>query len=212
MNRDIYIIGAGGHASVLLDILKKNNSTVIAYIAPEKANNNKLFAGLLHFQEDHKIDSLDVNEVYLVNGIGSLPGNNLRKEIFNRYKKRGFKFLTVVDCSATVSEYALLQEGVQVFPRAVINAGAIIGENSIINTGAIIEHDCNIGADNHVAPGAVLCGAVNSGNCVHIGSSATVIQSISLKEGTFIASGTVVNRNTTKNMTVYSARSVYKQR
>jgi len=212
MNKDIFIIGAGGHASVLLDSLKKSKQNVRGYIAPEEVNNSPLFDGLRHLQDDSAIELLDAEQVILVNGIGTLPGQTLRARIFARYQGHGFHFLSVVDPSATVSEYAQLQEGAQVLPGAIINAGALIGKNSIINTGAIIEHDCVLGADNHVAPRAVLCGGVITEENVHIGTGATVIQSITLKEGTLIASGAVVNRNTDKNMTVYSPRSVYQQR
>lgn len=212
MNKSIFIIGAGGHASVLLDTLKKLKIEVTGYISPKKPLNNSLFSGLLHLLSDDDIDTFNKDEVLLVNGIGALPQKSLREDIFIGYKDKGFRFLTVVDPSAIVSSDVRFDEGAQVLPGAIINAGVTIGLNTIINSGAIIEHDCSIGPNNHIAPGAVLCGGVSTQNNVFIGAGAVIIQTLVLNKGTLIASGAVVNKNTAENMTVYSPQSVFKQR
>lgn len=206
------MIGAGGHASVLLDILKTLKQDVVGYISPEKPLNSHLFNGLRHLKSDDDIDAYNVDDIYLVNGIGSLPGQNLREDIFTRYRSKGFRFLNVIAPSAIISNDVRLNEGVQIFPGAIINTGVVIGSNTLVNSGAIIEHDCILGEHNHIAPGSILCGGVNTASNVHIGTGAIVIQSIVLNKGTLIASGAVVNQNTAENMTVYAPRSVYKQR
>jgi len=60
----------------------------------------------------------------------------------------------------------------------VIQPGCAIGENSIINTRAGVDHDCRIGHDVHVAPGATLCGTVTVEDGAFIGAGATVIQGL----------------------------------
>jgi len=41
--------------------------------------------------------------------------------------------------------------GCVVLPRAVVNAGAVVGQNSIINTGAVVEHDCRLSSHVHIS-------------------------------------------------------------
>jgi len=75
---------------------------------------------------------------------------------------------------------------------AVVQAGCRIGENVIVNTRASIDHDCDIEAHAHVAPGAVLSGCVHVGERAHIGAGATVIQGLTIGAGAIVGAGAVV--------------------
>ena len=111
------------------------------------------FSGLPHYRTDEDVLTFSADDVALVNGIGMLPGQHARSDIFSRFDKLGYEFETVVSANAYVSSHAKLGRGVQVMAGAVVQAGADIGDNSIINSGAVVEHDCVIGAHNHIAPG-----------------------------------------------------------
>jgi sugar O-acyltransferase, sialic acid O-acetyltransferase NeuD family len=210
--KPVIIIGGGGHAAVILDILKQLKQPVAAIVSPEIDRLRQVFCDVAHLHRDEEILSYDCNEVELVNGIGSLPGNSLRVDIFKRFKERGYFFKSVVSPNAIVSPYAQLGEGVQVMANSVVQAGAVIGDNTVINTSATIEHDCIIGSHNHIAPGAVLCGSVETGDRVHIGVNASVIQSVHIGEGTVVGSGACLTKSIGKNNTVYPAKISIKKR
>ena len=214
MNKPILIIGAGGHAAVLVDMLKQLDQEIIALVSPEKTLGHAIFDGILHLQNDDDVLQYSPQEVTLVNGIGSIPANSknapLRTKIYQHFKSRGYQFSSVISPYAIISPYATLAEDVQIMANTVIQTGASIGENSIINTAAVIEHDCEIGSHNHIAPGAVLSGNVHTEEHVHVGTGASVIQGINIEKNTVVGAGAVVSKNIPSDSIVYPARSSVK--
>ena len=210
MNDGVLLIGAGGHASVLLEILIDQKINIFGYVSPKPAANKNLFSNLPWFKADVDILQFDKSAVKLVNGIGSLPGNRLRADFYNKYKNLGYTFATVISNYASVSMYARLEEGVQVMRGSIIQTGTSIGCNSIVNTGSIVDHDCSIGPNNHIAPGVSISGHVISKSNVHFGTGSCVIQSININENVLIGAGTTVTKNVEKYTICYPAR-IYKK-
>ncbi|WP_139463182.1 acetyltransferase [Aeromonas veronii] len=206
MNKPVIVLGAGGHASVLVDMLRSQGVVPIALVAPAAGTPRAALADIPLWRDEGKILTYSPDEVELVNGIGSLPGNSLRVELFSRYRTLGYHFARLVSAKAIVSDYAVLEEGVQVMAGAIIQAGTRIGPNSIINTGAIVDHDCSIGSNNHIAPGAVLSGGVSTGDAVHIGTGAMLIQNIKIGSHTVVGAGATVMKDLAPNKTLYVAK------
>lgn len=200
------MLGAGGHASVLVDILRSQGRTPIAIVAPKLDEMRTVLADIEYWQDEGKILELMPEQYQLVNGIGSLPGIDLRARLFSHYQKLGFSFASVISSQAIVSDYAFIEEGVQIMTGAIIQTGSRVGHNSIINTAAIVEHDCNIGANNHIAPGAVICGGVETGAGVHVGTNATVIQGITIGASAVIGAGATLTKHLGENQIAYVAR------
>jgi len=212
LSKPVLVIGGGGHASVLVEMLKQLKYPIAAIISPEIDETRKVLQGIKHQLKDDAVLSYDCKEVVLINGIGSLPGNSLlRIDVFKRFKKLGYTFLTLVSPHAIVSQYAELGEGVQVMPSAVIQPGTIVGANSIINTAVSIEHDCTIGMHNHIAPGAVICGEVVTAEKVHIGPGAVVIQSVKIAENSVVGAGAYLTKNIEENNIVYPCKVIIKK-
>ena len=193
--RALIIIGAGGHASVLLDILLSQGQEVIAYISPEPAHNKKLFEGLIHLPNDRDINKYTSSEVLLVNGIGHMPKSELRSVIYNNFVNNGYQFTSVIAQSAIVSKYALIAKDAQVLTGAIIHAGASIGTNSIVNTSVIVEHDSEIKDHVHLAPNVTVCGNSVVGSKSFIGASATIIQGLVIGQHSVVGAGVTVLRD-----------------
>lgn len=210
MSKDLLMIGAGGHASVLLEILEQQGANILGYVSPSPATNHRLFSKYNWFQVDDEIQNFPSDKVRLVNGIGSLPNSRRRAEVFRVYKNLGYTFETVISDHALISSHATLGEGVQIMSGAIVQTGVGVGSNSIINTGAILDHDCNVGSDNHIAPGVTLSGQVTSENNVHIGTGASVIQLIKISENSVVGAGAVVTRDVDRNTICYPARTFKK--
>lgn len=206
---DTVILGAGGHAKVLVDILNKNEDFCGAVVCPED-DLPSMFSSCYRIKTDEEVLKLSSEKIVLVNGIGGVPGNLTRRKLFLFFKGHGYSFRNVCSPDAVISDYVELKEGVQILPGAIVQAGAIIGANTIINSGAIVEHDCIIGEHCHIAPGVTLSGQVEVGNCVHIGTGASVIQSIVIGEGSVIGAGSIVSKNIDRFKTVYPARGIIK--
>jgi sugar O-acyltransferase (sialic acid O-acetyltransferase NeuD family) len=195
MTMPVVIIGAGGHARVLLDALQLSARTVLGFIDPAFAKGAPGPGGLPVLGGDEVLKDFSTSQVQLVNGIGSVGSTTARDVVYRGGKKAGFSFAHVVHPSAVVSASAKLGEGVQIMAGCVIQTGAEIGADSIINTRASIDHDCTIGESVHIAPGVTLSGNVKVGDRAHIGTGAVIIQNISIGADSLVAAGAVVYRD-----------------
>jgi sugar O-acyltransferase (sialic acid O-acetyltransferase NeuD family) len=204
--KPVIVLGAGGHAAVLIDILKQQKRKILAIVSPDNKERGLIFEGIKVFLQDDDVLSFEPESISLVNGVGSIPGNKLRENMYNHFIDKGYNFETIVSDDAVVSDYATLAGGVQVMAGAMVQVGAIINANSIINTCAIIDHDCEIGCHNHIAPGATLSGGVITGDGVHVGTGSNIIQLINIGINVVVGAGTTVTKNVEKNTICYPAR------
>ncbi|MEC4726562.1 acetyltransferase [Shewanella sp. D64] len=211
MIKPIIMIGSGGHASVLTDILLQNTHTILAVISPDKGTSS-VFNHIQHFDSDDDILQFSQNEVKLVNGLGSLPRQGLRHEIFNYFTQLNFQFETVISQNAMLSPYSTIGVGSQILTGAIIQTGAVIGASTIVNSGAIVEHDCHIGMHCHIAPGATICGNVHIGEHTHIATGANVIQGVSIGKHCIVAAGATVTKDMPDNSIAYGYRSKIEKR
>ncbi|MCG9584114.1 acetyltransferase [Vibrio tubiashii] len=208
VNLPIVMIGGGGHASVLAEILLTQGREILAVVSPEDVSQRSVFEGIATLEKDEDILKFDKDKILLVNGIGVMPKSSLKRRINEYFLSLGYRFETIIADSALVSTFSKIESGAQILPMAIIQTGATVGSHSIINTGALVEHDCHIGSYNHIAPKATLCGQVKSEDDVFVGASATVIQNIMLARGCIVGANTTVAKDIEESFMVYSFRDM----
>jgi UDP-perosamine 4-acetyltransferase len=206
LSAKIILVGAGGHAKVVLDTLRAAGFEVTGVVDPAFVGATSFWRKLPVLGGDEDLLDLEPNEIELVNGLGSLPGEVLRRQIFQKFKLAGYTFRSFSHPSAIIGSGVDLQEGAQLMAGTIVQADSVIGRNSIVNTGARIDHDCQIGSNVHIAPGAVISGGVCIGDGTHIGTGASVIQGITLGKDVVVGAGTVVVRNVPDNAVVIGAK------
>ncbi|OGT39838.1 MAG: hypothetical protein A3E81_01565 [Gammaproteobacteria bacterium RIFCSPHIGHO2_12_FULL_36_30] len=203
MNKPIFIIGAGGHAKVLLECLQQNSKIEIGgFLEIDKKLIGTALLEFSIFDQEIILKKYSAKNILLANGIGSVNIPALRSEQFKKLKKMGYDFYTVIHPTSYYSVDVVIGEGSQLLARTTVLTGTRIGCNTIINTSASIDHDCAIGNHVHIAPGAVLSGEVVIEDNCHIGAGATIIQGISVGANSLIAAGAVVVENLPKNSRV----------
>ncbi|MGE5505910.1 MAG: acetyltransferase [Actinomycetota bacterium] len=190
--RPVVVIGAGGHAKVVIETLRAAGQQVTAALDADPARHGTLVHGVPIAGGDEWLDGRDAASVLLANGIGSTGKPGPRARVFDALKGKGFAFVTVVHPAAVLASDVVLEEGAQVMAGAVLQVGCRIGANAVVNTGAVVDHDCLIGRHAHVAPGAVLSGSVVVGEGAHIGTGAAVIQGVSIGAGAVVGAGAAV--------------------
>ena len=210
--KPIIIIGGGGHASVLVDILRSQQREILAVVSPEQVSERSVFFDIPRLKYDDDVLGYDRGDVLLVNGVGMTPGSLLKQKLNKYYLSMGYEFETVIANSAQISSYAQIDNGAQIFSGAIVQTGAVVGAHSIVNSNAVIEHDCEIGTYNHIAPRVTLCGQVVTGNNVYIGAAATVIQNISLERDVVIGAGAIVTKDLSSEQICYPSRSAIKNK
>ena len=194
--KSIIVIGGGGHARVLINILQTQRFKILGYTDLEEKNG--LAVPYLGNDADVR-KNYKKEQVHLVNGVGSVKLPAQRKKVYEDYKKLGYVFLSVIHPRAIISRGVTLKEGVQINAGAVINTGTVVEEDVIVNTLASVDHDCIIGAHTHIAPGVTVSGGVRIGQCCHIAIGAKIIQGIHIGDNVFVPAGAVVVENAGDN-------------
>lgn len=202
MSLPVIIMGSGGHAKVLIEVLRSLSTNILGITERDSNSTGMEILGIRVLGNDDVISQYAPDSILLVNGIGSIDRPKARMEIFERFKKRGFSFATIIHPSVVVAADVILGEGVQIMAGVVIQPSSRIGVNTLINTNASVDHDCIIGDHVHLSPGVTLSGSVHVGNLVHVGTGATVIQGITIGKCTLIGAGSVVISNIPDNAVV----------
>jgi len=191
-NKPLLIIGGGGHASVLVEVLLEQGREILGVLAPAVPEQRRVFEGIPHYSNDDEILNFNAGDVRLINGIGGVPFSNLRQNVDTKFRSLGFSFDSVIDVTARVSRYSTLGDGIQILANATVQTGAVLGRGAIINTSAIVEHDSRVGENTHIAPGAVLAGGVSVGDNSFIGCNSVTIEGITLGNNVVVGAGVTV--------------------
>ncbi|MED4552328.1 acetyltransferase [Lysinibacillus capsici] len=199
-NKPIIIIGNGGHARVLTEIIISREKKILGYTAPQEEEN---MFNLNYLGPDDIILKYHPDEVELVLGIGSVSPNPVRASIFHYFKEKGYLFANIIHPKATISSSCRVGQGVQIMAGVVIQTNAQLADNTIINTGAILDHDSIIQEHVHIAPGTTISGGVQIGEGTHIGTGVKIIQGITIGENCLIGAGSVVIKDIDDNIKAY---------
>jgi sugar O-acyltransferase (sialic acid O-acetyltransferase NeuD family) len=191
--KQILLIGGGGHCRSCIDVIETHNGFKIAGIIEKfKQPTEKSILGYPIIGCDNDLESLKKRFDYAFITLGQTGSSQLRKKIFNRLKQVGFILPIIVSPLAHVSRHATLDEGTIVMHQAIVNAGSRVGRNCILNTQCLVEHDAKIGDHTHIATAAVLNGGVVIGQDSFVGSNATIVQGASLPDNYFFKAGGLI--------------------
>ncbi|OFX85984.1 MAG: hypothetical protein A2W99_16755 [Bacteroidetes bacterium GWF2_33_16] len=203
MKEKVIIVGDGGHAKIVIDILEQYGNIEIVGITTKQPEKKEFFGypiigtdEILAFYFNKGIRNVAI-------GIGGFTNNNLRKEIFIKIKKLGFNVISAIHPNATIASTAKLGEGVTIFGGVVINPDVVIGNNCIIATCSSIDHETII-EDHSLISAGVTVGAntiIKKGTLCALGSK--IISGVTIGENSLIAAGAVVVNNIEKNTRVY---------
>lgn len=197
----IIILGNGGHARSVADVIEREEKYEIAgYIVNDETalieNANYPVIG----NDNDLITLFQAGIHYAAIGIGYLGKGSLRRKLYSQLKEIGYSLPVICDPSAILSEKISVGDGTFIGKGTIINAGVVVGNACIINSGAILEHDCKIGSFSHISVGTVLCGGVYVGEEAFIGANATVIQEIRVGNKSIVGAGEIVRKNLGDNI------------
>lgn len=190
--REFVIVGGGGHARVVLDLLQKLGKSVAGYTAPEPSN--EMPSSYLGTDGD-LMKNHQAPTCLVAIGVGLPSSNPERAQLLEQFVNAGFEAPSIISPNAVIAHDVELGIGSAVFAGAILAVGSQIGKGAIVNHNATIDHDCEVGKNAHIGPGATICGGVQIGSHCLIGAGATVLPGISIMPGCTIAAGATIVRN-----------------
>lgn len=199
--KNIYIIGAGGHAKVVADIILKRK---------ELLNDNINLVGFLDENSKESIFEFPiVGKIEMINELKknknnyfiiAIGNNQIREKLSNIYD---CQYITLIHPSAIIGSNVTIEEGTVVMPGVVINSYTKIGKHCIINSSSTIEHDNEIRDYVHISPNVSFGGNVKVGKNTWIGIGSIVIQRIKIGEYSIVGAGSVVVKNISDKIKAY---------
>lgn len=202
--KKIVIIGAGGHAKVIADIILKRrqllneNIEIVGFLDDnfENLKDKEIFGykvlGNLNFLNDLK----SKDYLYII----AIGNNQIRKKIVD--KNIDINYYTAIHPTAVIANDVEIGKGTVIMANVVINSYSSIGIHCIINTASIVEHDNIIGDYVHISPNVTLCGEVKVEICSWVGAGSNIKQGVSIGENSIVGLGSVVLENVNKNSIV----------
>ena len=210
----ILILGAGGHATVVADILiqafgaGREELRPLGFLDDDRAKVGSSILELPVVGGTGELSDIDHSGV-----IVAIGDNETRAHVFAEMVSRGERIVSAVHPNAVIAEGVQLGRGVMVCAGAVVNSASEIGDDVIVNTGARIDHHNVVGSHVHVAPGVVMGGAVTVGEGALVGLGASVLPGRTIGPWGVVGAGSVVVEDVPARATVIGvpARVVRRQ-
>ncbi|HYI40074.1 MAG TPA: NeuD/PglB/VioB family sugar acetyltransferase [Allosphingosinicella sp.] len=202
--RRIVILGAGGHARVLIDLVREGyrDRIIVGTVDDDPSADRDCLGVPLLGASDRlaELRSEGIEEALL--GVGAVTNNALRAKLYRRLRDSDFHVPTLIHPRAAVEPSARMLSGCQIFAGAIVGSNVSLGENVIVNSGAVVSHDCVIGSHVHITPGAILAGAVTVGENSVIGMGVTVYLGVRIGANVTIGNGVHIFRDVPDNSSV----------
>ncbi len=183
-NNIIYIVGCGGHARSVADVVLDNNPSQKIIFVDKNARENETIFGFSVVK--------DLPE-YAEN-IFIAVGDNVKRQKLSENKK----LINVISKRAYISSTAEISDGIFIGDGVHIGPFAKIGRGCIINNNAVIEHECKIGNFSHISVNSSICGRVHIGDNVFVGAGTTVRDYTNICSDVTVGAGAAVVKNITE--------------
>ena len=190
----LILIGGGGHAKQIIEIITARRSYRIVGITDnDPAKRKMLVAGIPIIGNDKILNNYfkkGIKRAFV--SLGSTDATGARITLYKMIKEIGFTLINVVHSSAIISPSVTMGTGNALLAGSIINPHTSIGNNCIINTGTIVEHDCIIEDHVHIATGAKLAGGVTVQEGSHLGIGTLVKQGVTIGRQVIVGAGALV--------------------
>ena len=191
------VVGAGGHAKVVLDALLASGHEVLGVY-----DDNPALLGVepipgVKVLGDAKdlLKGLEKGEGVVILAIGE---NRVRCRLSQQFS---VPYGVACAPSTVLGRGVRIGKGSMILPSVTVNIDTVIGEHVILNTSCSVDHDCRIGDYAHIAPGSHLGGDVTVGEGTLLGVGSRVIPGIRIGHWSIVGAGAVVTRDLPDNCT-----------
>lgn len=191
-SRRVFILGAGGHGRVVLDILLQARHHEIAGFLDNNADiHGRRIDGLpvvgaiealLPLAHDHGVTG----------AIVAIGDNGVRRGLARQVDATGLDLISAVHPSATIARNATVGRNTVIAAGVVVCAHCQVGDSVILNTGCIVDHQTMIGEGVHICPGVRVAGRVKIEPGVFVGIGATIVPKVTLGCESIVGAGAVV--------------------
>jgi len=184
---DFHIIGSGGHAKVVIQVIRACGHRAVKLFDDDPQSWGKDVMGVPVVGSVAEILKFDSSPTVIA------VGNNRDRSIIAT--QFACNWTSIVHPRAVVDDSAKIGPGSVVMAGCVIQANASIGCHCIVNTSATIDHDTTVGDFCHLCPGVNLAGNVRVDEGVLLGVASSAIPGVRIGDWSTIGAGSTVIRD-----------------
>lgn len=200
----VHVVGAGGFAREVLDIIEALQATgaaltVAGFYADARSDDAELAErGFEVIGEVAALHEPTSSDAYVI-GFGDGPG---RRRVHALLDARGWRAASLVHPTASVGGATRLGAGAILCAGARITTNVSVGDHVHVNLNATVGHDAVLGDYVTVNPLASISGRVIVGAETMIGTGANVVEGVRIGERAIVGAGAVVVRDVAPGTTV----------
>lgn len=188
----VILLGSGGHALVVLDILQAMGIAELAGVVTQDEKVRE-FCGLPLLGREADLPRLH-QEGYrrVAIGVGGFTDNAARIRIYRRLKELGFETVSAIHPSTIRGRGVEIGEAAAICGGVTLNPAVRIGVNTIIYTNASVDHETRIGDHVLISAGVTVgaYAAIGDESVLSLGSS--IVSGMRVGAGALVAAGAVV--------------------
>jgi sugar O-acyltransferase (sialic acid O-acetyltransferase NeuD family) len=189
----IVVIGASGHAKVVIDIIEQQQCyRIVGLIDSFKERRTRLMGYEVIGSEDCIPNLMASGEV--AGGFIAIGHNWIRHKMARTIHGLApdFSFVNAVHPSARIAREVSLGHGIAIMAGVSVNPGTRIGDFCFINTNASVDHDNVLSEFSCLQPNAATGGNVKIGAFSAISIGANVIHGVTVGSHTVVGAGSTV--------------------
>jgi len=202
--RNLIIVGASGHAKVIIDIVRRAGKHHIVGLVDRDTPMGTIVLGC---EVVGRTDAVaDTARKLGAHAFFVAIGDNAARELVTRAIQASAPHLelaTAIHPSALLGDSVTVGAGTAIMAGVVINPMTRIGAGCIVNTRASIDHDGVIGDFASIGPGCVLAGTCTVGDRASIGIGAAVVQQRKIGAGAIVGAGATVLHDIPEDTVAY---------
>ncbi len=195
MGDNVVILGASGHAKVIIDIFRKRNDVTLSGLICD-VNLGKVINDCVIIGTTSALPEL--SEKYKFRkGVIAIGNNNLRKAIKDKVTELvpDFEFVCAVHPKANISNFVEVGGGSVIMAGVTVNSNCTIGEHCILNTNSSLDHDSTMDDFAQLGPGVNTGGNVVIGRMSFVGIGSSIAQNVKIGNNTVVGAASFVNKN-----------------
>ncbi len=191
--KNCLIIGASGHAKVIIDIIESQNAAKIMGLLDLQHPIGARIKGYAIIGRQEQLPQL-MTEYAIDEIVVAIGDNFIRQRVVEsiRQNQPTLRFLTAIHPRATVAANVAIGEGSVIMAGVTVNSDAVIGAHCILNSNSVLEHDALLEDFASLAPQAAVGGATRIGVGAAVGMGASVIQCLTIGKHCVVAAGAAV--------------------
>ena len=206
MENKLIIIGAGGHAGVVIDAAERQGFyNIYGLLDDTKAVDSyvhgyRILGGIPKLFElsQYERDKRDKYTYFIAIG-----DNYSRFKLYMRFHELKLKYATIIHPSAKIGSRVYLDAGVVVMAGATVNTGSKIEKQVILNTQSSVDHDTLIEEFASMAPASATGGNVIVGRGTAICMGAMILNGVIVGSNSVIGAGSIVTVDQPDNVVAY---------